>query len=111
MRTDDARTPFEPMDMFDLGMDYSNDGEGGDNESGDKGGEGINAEGGDNESGDKGGEGINVEGGDNEQNEGINDDKTASLIKKLETLQQVNTKLGVECDELMLAVEKMNDEM
>ncbi|KAL6976394.1 hypothetical protein U1Q18_025182, partial [Sarracenia purpurea var. burkii] len=50
-KIDDVRTPFEPMDMFDLGMEYSNDGDidGGDNESGEKGGdnesgEGINAE-------------------------------------------------------------------
>ncbi|KAL6951789.1 hypothetical protein U1Q18_051955 [Sarracenia purpurea var. burkii] len=28
MITDDVRTPFEPMDMFDLGMDYSTDSEG-----------------------------------------------------------------------------------
>ncbi|KAL6968281.1 hypothetical protein U1Q18_034084, partial [Sarracenia purpurea var. burkii] len=76
MITDDARTPFEPMDMFDLGMDYSTNDEGGDNENAHKGGEGINAEGGE--------EGINEqdeEGGDNEQNEGMNDEKMTSLIK------------------------------
>ncbi|KAL6973425.1 hypothetical protein U1Q18_027606 [Sarracenia purpurea var. burkii] len=106
MITDDARIPFELMDMFDLGMDYSTDGEGGDNESEDKGGEGINAEGGEDDINEQ-----NEEGGDNEQNEGMNNEKTTSLIKKLETLQQVNTKLEVECAGLMLAIDKMSDEM
>ncbi|KAL6991922.1 hypothetical protein U1Q18_010033 [Sarracenia purpurea var. burkii] len=94
-RTDDVRTPFEPMDMFDLGMEYSNDGDidGADNESGEKGG--------DNESG----EGIHAEGEDNEQNKDINDEETASLRNKLETLQQANTKLELECGGLILAIE------
>ncbi|KAL6970456.1 hypothetical protein U1Q18_030155, partial [Sarracenia purpurea var. burkii] len=89
------------MDMFNLGMDYSNDGDidGGDNES--------EEEGGDNESA----EGINAGGEDNEQNKGINDEEIASLRNKVETLQQANTKLEVECGGLMLAIEQINDEM
>ncbi|KAL6956424.1 hypothetical protein U1Q18_046813 [Sarracenia purpurea var. burkii] len=63
--TDVATASFEPMDMFDLGMDDSNDDEGGDNKSGDKDGKDINAE-----------------GGDKELNARINDDMTTLLMKK-----------------------------
>ncbi|KAL6964522.1 hypothetical protein U1Q18_035572 [Sarracenia purpurea var. burkii] len=93
-RTDDGRTSFESIDMFDLGINDSNNGEAGDNESGGKGVEEINAE-----------------GGDKEQNAEINYDMTASLMRKLEILQEANTKVKVECGGLMLTFEKMNDEM